>query len=92
MSLWEKWEREKMERMGVKVERKSDVDIHETRSKPDVRKQYLIVCFALAACVVSVYFLWTLHDRYGGHWSEFPMIRSITSMWERRVEEGVFNR
>ena len=92
MSLWEKWEREKKERMGIKVERKSDVYISDTQPKPDFRRQSLIVCGAIVACVISVLFLWALHDRYGGHWSDFPMIRSITSIWERRIDEGVLRR
>ena len=92
MSLWEKWEREKKERLGIEVERKGGVEIHDTRPKPDIRRQSLIVCGAVVACVVSVYFFWALHDRYGGHWSDFPMIRSITSIWERRIEEGVLRR
>ena len=89
MSLWDKWEREKMERMGIKVERKSDVEIHDTRPKADIRRQSLIVGGVVLVCFVTVYFLWGLHVRYGDRWSEFPMIRALTGMLERRIEEGV---
>ena len=88
MSLWEKWEREKLEKMGIKVERKSDVKILDTRSKPDIRKQSLIVVLAALACFILVFVGWTLHERFGGHWSDFPIIRHLAGTIEQRIDEG----
>ena len=88
MSLWEKWEREKLEKMGVEVERKSDVDIRDTHPKADVRKQSLIVGAALLVCILVVYFAMVLNAMYGGYWSDFPMVRSLADSVERRLEES----
>lgn len=88
MSLWKKWEREKLEKMGIKVERESNVEIRDIRPKADVRQQAMIVGLAVVACLAMFFFLWALHDRYGGHWSEFPMIRSLKGVMEQRIEEG----
>ena len=88
MSLWEKWEREKLEKQGIKVERKSDVKIQDTRVKQDVRKQSLIVGLVIMACISMVFLGWTLHERFGNQWSDFPVIRHVSDMIERRMEEG----
>ena len=88
MSLWEKWEREKLERMGIEVERKSDVKILETRPKGDIRKQSLIVVLAIVVCFIMVFVGITLHERFGGQWSDFPLIRHLTGTIEQRMDEG----
>ena len=88
MSLWKKWEREKLEKMGVKVERESDVKILDTRTKVDVRRQLLTLALALLACAVILFVGWTVHIRFGGHWSDFPVIRYIADTIEQRIGEG----
>jgi len=88
MSLWEKWEREKLEKMGVKVERKSDVKILDTRPKPNIRKQSLIVILAALACCIMVLVGWILHERFGTRWSDFPIIRHLAGTIEQRIDEG----
>ncbi|MDR1977744.1 MAG: hypothetical protein LBQ42_03315 [Synergistaceae bacterium] len=71
MSLWEKWEREKLEKQGIKVERHSDVEIYEMRSKVDIRKQVWIVLGTIVACCVAVYAALVLEALYNGRrWSE----------------------
>ena len=87
MSLWEKWEKEKLERMGIKVKRKSDVEIHDMRPKADFRKQAWIVGGAVLACFIVVYFVWILHEAYGGRWSDFPLVRILTDRIEQRASE-----
>ena len=87
MSLWEKWEREKLEKMGFEVERKSDVDIRDTRPKADVRKQTLVVGASILACLLVVYFFWVLHAMYGGNWSDFSLLRIISGRMEERIAE-----
>jgi hypothetical protein len=78
MSLWEKWEREKLEKQGIKVERPRDVEIHEMRSKSDIRKQTLIVLGTIAACLVMVYFAMILEALYNGRrWSETYIVRFL---------------
>ena len=88
MSLWEKWEREKLERMGVKVERKSDVDIRDMRPKPDFRKQVWIVTGAFLACLMVAYFALVLSSLYGNRWSDFPIVRVLVDRIEQRMSEG----
>ena len=87
MSLWDKWEREKLERQGIKVERKSDVDIRDTHPKANVRKQSLVVGAVILACFLVVYITWILHALYGGHWSDFPLVRALTGRMEQRISE-----
>jgi hypothetical protein len=85
MSLWDKWEKEKMERHGIRVERKSDVDIRDTRPKADVRKQTLVVSAAVLACFVVVYCAWLLNEMYSGHWSDLYIIRVIAEKTAWRI-------
>ena len=86
MSLWEKWEREKLERQGIKVERKDGVKILDTRPKPDVLKQSWILGGAILACLLVVYFALLLNHAYGGRWSEFYLVRVFAETAERRME------
>jgi len=88
MSLWEKWEREKLERQGIKVERKSDVEIHDTRPKPNFRRQTLIVGGALLACFLAVYIAVVLNSMYGGKWSDWYIIRYIAEQTKLRLERA----
>ena len=88
MSLWEKWEREKLERMGVKVERKSDVDIRDARPKANLRKQSLAVVLAILTCFIVVYVVLILDNMYSGRWSDFPLVRSLAGIMEKRMDEG----
>ena len=85
MSLWKKWEREKLERMGVKVEHKSDVKIHDMRPKANVRKQMLIVVGALLGCFLVVYLALVLNAMYGGQWSDLAMIRAMADRMGYRI-------
>ena len=43
MSLWEKWEREKLRKKGFRVREPKDVEIHASYMKPNIRKQIAIV-------------------------------------------------
>jgi hypothetical protein len=88
MSLWDKWEREKLEKMGIKVERKDGIKIQDTRTKSNFRKQFLTITLAIAATVSVMFLGWAIHDRFGGHWSDFPLIRSLAGTIERRLDEG----
>ncbi|MDR1377268.1 MAG: hypothetical protein LBJ22_07125 [Synergistaceae bacterium] len=78
MSLWEKWEREELEKQGIKVERPVDVEIHDMRPKSDIRKQALIVLGAIGACCVIVYAAMILEALYNGRrWSETYIVRFL---------------
>ena len=85
MSLWDKWEREKLERQGIKVERKSDVDIRDTRPKADIRKQTWVVGAVVLGCFFVVYCAWLLNEMYSGHWSDLYIIRVISEKTAWRV-------
>ena len=54
MSLWEKWERDKLRAQGVKVEEPKDVIIDDAPIKKNVRVQLLILAFALV-CLYGLY-------------------------------------
>ena len=76
MSLWEKWESEKLEKQGIKVERHSDVEIREMHSEPNLYKQTWIVVGALAACFFAVYAALVLEAVINGRrWSDTYLIR-----------------
>ena len=82
MSLWEKWEREKLEKMGIKVERKSDVQIRDTRHKHDVLKQTWVVLGALAICLClsfAAVFIFT-----DNRWTNTYIVRLIVERNEVR--------
>ena len=84
MSLWEKWEKEKLEKQGIKVERKSDVEIHDTRPKPDFRTQMLIAGGTLLGCILFVYFAVVLYATYGGKWEDSYLARLLVETEARR--------
>ena len=86
MSLWEKWEKEKLERMGIKVERKSDIHIQEIRPKADIRKQSWIVGGVILACLLTVFLALILNQAYGGRWSDYYLIRVFAESGTRRME------
>ena len=92
MSLWDKWEREKLESQGIKVERKSDVEIQDTRPKADVRKQTLTVCAVVLGCFVVVYLALLLNNMYSGRWSDLYIIRVISEKTMQRVSAGSDNQ
>jgi hypothetical protein len=76
MSLWDKWEREKLEAQGIKVERPRDVEIYETREKVNWSKQAVYVFAAIAGCLVAVYAALTLEALFNGRsWSDTYIVR-----------------
>lgn len=92
MSLWEKWEREKLEKMGAKVERKSDVEIYDTRPKANVRRQFWIVGGALLACLLAVYLALAMASIYNGRWSELFIVRLFVERAELRTAQSAGNQ
>ena len=54
MSLWEKWEREKLRKKGFRVREPKDVEIHASYMKPNIRKQIAIVLLACIGCLLLV--------------------------------------
>ena len=85
MSLWEKWEREKLEKMGVKIERQNDVQIHDMRSKFDFSKQVKIVLGAIVFCGVLVYIAATMFAN--GYWSDTYIARIFIERNEARQRQ-----
>ena len=86
MSLWEKWEREKLEKMGIKVERKSDVKIHNTRQRHNLLQEAwfvlgaLVICFSLAFAAV-VFFS-------GSRWSDTYIVRLLVERNDLRSRQA----
>ncbi|NLL36431.1 MAG: hypothetical protein GX256_02775 [Fretibacterium sp.] len=87
MSLWEKWEREKLAKQGIHVEVPRDVEIHETYSKPNLRKQVRIVLLTLALCLVLVALAVFFEAFYTGkRWSETYFVRLLVSKEQQRED------
>ena len=79
MSLWKKWEKEKLEKMGLKPERdKSDVEIFDTRPRPNTSKQLVIVGVAVLCCLLLVAVGIALQGRFGTDWNSLPGIRHLS--------------
>ncbi|MDR2137751.1 MAG: hypothetical protein LBO68_05625 [Synergistaceae bacterium] len=91
MSLWEKWEREKLEAQGIKVERPHDVEIHETRVKVNWTKQILFLCAVIVGCLVAVYTALTLEALYNGRrWSDTYIVQLFSEKEAER--QAISNR
>lgn len=76
MSLWEKWEREKLEKQGIKVPRQSDVEIHEMREKPSFKKQIGILFLAITACL-ALFFAAVTYFNGANWWSNTYFARLL---------------
>ena len=76
MSLWDKWEKEKLEKQGIRAEHHSDVEIHPTHDKKDPRKQIWVVIGTVFACCAVVYVALTLEAVFNGRrWSDTYIVR-----------------
>jgi hypothetical protein len=75
MSLWEKWEKEKLEKQGIKIEEPRDVNIRPTRVKPDYRQQTWIVVGAFFACLAVVVAALALGNLFNWQWSDTYIAR-----------------
>jgi hypothetical protein len=84
MSLWEKWEREKLAKQGFKVEEPRDVNIQPTRVKADFRRQTWIVAGALFACVAVVFVTLLLGRLLDWNWSDTYIIRFLATKEAQR--------
>jgi hypothetical protein len=86
VSLWDKWEREKLEAQGIKVERPRDVEIHATREKINWSKQAIYVFAALAGCLFAVYAALTLEALFNGRrWSDTYIVHLFA---EKEAQRG----
>ncbi|MDR1875287.1 MAG: hypothetical protein LBQ90_09805 [Synergistaceae bacterium] len=75
MSLWEKWEREKLRKQGIQVEEPRDVDIRPTRVRNNYRQQAWIIAGVVFICVVAVIVTLTLGNLLGWRWSDTYIVR-----------------
>ena len=90
MSLWDKWERVKLEKQGIKVEHHRDVEIHETHPKADTRKQIWIVVGAFFACIAVVFLALAFEAVYNGRrWSDTYIVRLFA---ERQAQREAMSR
>ncbi len=87
MSLWEKWEREKLEKQGAPVRHHSDVEIHPMHEKANTRKQIGIIIGAFFACLAVVYVALTLEAVFNGRrWSDTYIVRLFAERELQRQE------
>lgn len=89
MSLWEKWEREKLKKQGIKV-KSHDVEIHDQDIKPNIKKQLYVVTTVLILCLLVVYLgisLGRLYSQY--EWSDSFIVRLFV---EKAKERGLVDR
>ena len=85
MSLWEKWEREKLEKQGIKVEREDDVLILETHPKAKIKRQIGIVLGVCLACFALVYVALTFEAVFNGRrWSDTYIARLFSERETQR--------
>jgi hypothetical protein len=76
MSLWEKWEREKLEKQGIKVEYDKDVKIYDTHPQRSLRKQICVVAGVFFACLLLVHMALVFEALYTGRrWSDTYIVR-----------------
>ena len=81
MSLWEKWEKEKLE---IDAERHNDVKIPTTSSKFNIRKQIGILLGVVIACLVVVYLLLTLNALTGHSWTDTYIVHFMAEREAQR--------
>ena len=85
MSLWDKWEREKLEKQGLHYNSPEDVEIHPTHTKPNIRKQLWIVLGALVACVAVVFAALALESLFTGRrWADTYIVRLFVERQQQR--------
>lgn len=85
MSLWDKWEREKLRKKGFRVQEPKDVEIHESYTKPDIRKQVSIVLATLIGCLLLVLMVMLAETLYTGKsWSDTYIVRLFATMQRTR--------
>ena len=85
MSLWEKWEREKLEKQGIEAGNKHDVIIRKMHIKSQLGRQIWIVIGAFFACLLVVYVALTLEAVFNGRrWSDTYIVRLFVERAEQR--------
>jgi hypothetical protein len=76
MSLWDKWEREKLEKQGIKVEHPRDVEIHAIHPKNNIRRQICLAAGVAFICILLVHAAIAFEVLYTGRrWSETYIVR-----------------
>lgn len=92
MSLWEKWEREKLRQQGFNVQDPKDVEIHESYQKPNVRKQIAIVLVTCIGCLLLVLMaMLTEALMTGKRWSNTYIVQLFATMQRTREERASQN-
>ena len=85
MSLWDKWEKEKKRKLGIEVEDSSDVEIHNSYVKPNIKRQFVIIAATIAICFGLVFAAMVFEAMYSGRrWSETYVVRLLVETHQRR--------
>lgn len=86
MSLWKKWEREKLRQKGFRIRDPKDVEIHESYTKPNIRKQIAIVLMTCIGCLLLVLAAMLTETLLTGkRWSNTYIVQLFAAM--QRVRE-----
>jgi len=93
MSLWEKWEREKLRKEGIHVQDPNDVEIHESYTKPNIQKQIAIVLLACVGCLIlALSMMLTEMKLTGRDWSSTYIVRLFVTMQQARERISLQNQ
>ncbi len=85
MSLWEKWERESLRKKGFRIQEPKDVEIHESYTKPNLRKQVAIVLMTCIGCLLLVLVAMLAETMVTGkEWSKTYIVQLFASMQRAR--------
>ncbi|MDR1649203.1 MAG: hypothetical protein LBR71_02990 [Synergistaceae bacterium] len=85
MSLWEKWEREKLEKQGIKLEPVRDVEIHATHPKSNIRRQICMAVGVAFVCLLLVHMAMVFEALYSGRrWSDTYIVRLFAAKEAQR--------
>lgn len=89
MSLWEKWEREKLRRQGLDIRDPDKVDIQPEYKKPDIQNQIVIVLTTLVLCVLLIFVATFVETVYTGRkWSETFIVRLFVEKEQQRERKA----
>ena len=92
MSLWEKWEREKLRKAGIHVQDPKGVEVHESYTKPNLSRQIAISLAVCAGCLLLVLAAMLAETLVTGRqWSNTYIVRLFAAMQRTREEQAAQN-
>lgn len=87
MSLWDKWEREKLEQQGIKVDHHSDVKISDSPIPVSMRRQIVLIGTVFLTCLLVVLLGLALSSYFGNsRWNSSYLLQLFSSRQQQRTE------